>query len=156
MRSIGCARRGPSPSARRGRPSLSEAPTVAELRDRLATAAGPRGPPGGWNDSGRGQVILTAQSMSNERRCGAAGGKTGGRRGLPYWSCLSCGGVRAGRARASAGMMMIATMTWLIDKATFVAVLASLVMGNAKEPIRPIVERARKDDRGRPAHRRHA
>src|SRR5262245_51348488 len=52
--------------------------------------------------------------------------------------------------------MMIATMTWLVDRTTFVAVLASLVMGRANEAIRPVIANVRKDDRGRLVHRRHA
>src|SRR6266508_6717367 len=52
--------------------------------------------------------------------------------------------------------MMIATTTWLIDKTTFVAVLASLVMGRAKEAMRPVIASATKYNRGRLVHRRHA
>src|SRR5262249_25021845 len=51
---------------------------------------------------------------------------------------------------------MIATTTWLIDKTTLVAVLASLVMGRANETMRPVIASVTKDDRGCLVHRRHA
>jgi transposase InsO family protein len=54
----------------------------------------------------------------------------------------------AGSARASAGTMMTATTTWLIDRTTFVAVLASLTIGREKEAMRPIMVSVTKDSRG--------
>jgi hypothetical protein len=52
--------------------------------------------------------------------------------------------------------MMIATTTWLNAKTTLVAVLASLVMGSAKDAMSPAIASATKYDRGRLVHRRHA
>jgi DNA-binding MarR family transcriptional regulator len=52
--------------------------------------------------------------------------------------------------------MMIATMTWLIARTTLVPVLASLVIGSAKDAMSPAVANARKYGRGRPAHLRQA
>jgi hypothetical protein len=49
-------------------------------------------------------------------------------------------------------MMMAATTTWLIDKATLVAVRASLPTGQANEAMSPTIASARKAVRGRLAH----
>ncbi len=69
---------------------------------------------------------------------------------------LSCRAVRPGRASASAGTMMIATTTWLIAKTTLVAVLASLVMGSAKDAMSPAIASAKRSPVGNPPRTRNA
>jgi hypothetical protein len=52
--------------------------------------------------------------------------------------------------------MMAATTTWLIDKTTLVAALASLTTGKTNEAMSPTTASATKVDLGRLAQRRHA